>query len=275
MARFIHDRKGVWNLEQRRRTLAAANHIRKTLISMRSKLLNSVTLTSIPRYLEGVEPGQAATSCVIDYPKNSLPTDGQLFPLSSKDLAASVNNETAVQLESLLVTSRFDIHGDRARSMEKDILSTKDITVGELIEDMASYLRLLQDRPLGAEEDFMVVSMAPRDSYCSVPRDRVSSLDIRERTGPEKKFMAKNFVLGVRNNVSDRDIEMAVLANVDGLAKLNNVPFPDDQVSMAKSIRSRFRAATVAHAVANLREAELGTEKQLFKVQPLEDMKVS
>ena len=87
--------------------------------------------------------------------------------------------------------------------------------------------------------------------------------------------MAKNYPLSVRNNVTDRDIESAILANVDDLASLNEVPFPDNQAKMAKEVRSRFRSATVAHAVANMREAKIGLEKQLFKVQPVENTKVS
>ena len=267
------NRKGVWNYEQQRRTLAAANHIRKTLISTRSRLLNAVTKTPIPRFMEEVKPGRAATSAVIDYPKNGQPTDGQLFPLSSKDLAASVSNETAFQLNSLMVTVRIDVLGDRKRSIEKEFLSAKDITIGEMTEDVASYLKLVQDRPLGNDEDFLMISMATKNSYTAVPRDRNVELNEQE-CGPAREFMAKNFPLAVRNNVTDRDIESAILANVDDLAGLNKVSFPDNQAKMAKEVRSRFRAATVAHAVANMKEAQVGAEKQLFKTQPAENTKV-
>ena len=254
--------------------LSASNHIRKTLMSTRSKLLNAATVTPIPRFAEGISPGRAATSAVIDYPRHGQPTDGQLFPLSSKDLAASVSNETAFQMGSIMVTMRFDVLGDRERSVEKDFLSSNDITVGEITEDAAAFLRLIQDKPLGQDEDFLVISMATKNSYHAVPRDRNVDSEA-EKDGPRRDFMAKTFPLAVRNNVTDRDIESAILANVDDLAKLNNVPFPDNQASIAKEVRSRFRAATVAHAIANMKEAKLGKEKQLFQVQPTESTKVS
>ena len=273
MSQSMINRKGVWNHEQRRRVLSAANHLRKTLISTRSRLLNALTLTPIPRFMEGVQPGKASTSCVIDYPRHGQPTDGQLFPLSSKDLAASVSNETAFQLGSLMVSLRIDVHGERARSVEKDLLTSKDITVGEITEDVASFLRLMQDRPLGQNEDFLMVSMATKNSYLAVPRDRNDGESF-DTDSPKREFSAKNYPLAVRNNVTDRDIESAVLANVDELAKLNNVPFPDNQAKMAKEVRSRFRSASVAHAVANMKSAKLGAEKELFRVQPSENTKL-
>ena len=273
MTQSMINRKGVWNYEQKRRVLSAANHIRKTLISTRSRLLNAVTLTPIPRFAVGVHPGQAATSCVIDYPRHAQPTDGQLFPLSSKDLAASIANETAFQLDSIRITYRIDILGNRSRSIEKDFLSSKDITIGEATEDVAGFLRLIQDKPLAHDEDLLVLSMATKNTYQAVPKDRKE-----QKTGPERpsrEFTAKNYPISVRNNVTDQDVETEIMKNVDQLAKMNNVLPPDNQAFNVIEARSRFRAASVIYAVANMRAAKIGEDKELFKAQPSENTKVS
>ena len=237
---------------------------------MRSRLLNKTGLTPLPKFKPGSDTEVMSTSAVVDFPRMIQPSEGGLFPLASKDLAASCHNETEAQIKSFKVDVRFDAHVDRHRWTEKLFTSSLDSTVDELMEDAAIFLKLLQDSPLKSDEDLLVVSLVPRGTYISAPRGSVSSdsVDIREKT-EEPEFMSENYVLAMRNNVTDTDIENAIMINLDDLAKLNKVPFPDDKAfELARTGRARFRTQILAYTVANLKQKRLGCPKKLFPIQP-------
>ena len=257
-------------MEQRRRTLASTNHIRKTVDSMRSRLLNKAGLTPIAKLKPGSDNEIMSTTAVVDFPKMLQPTDGGLFPLTSKDLAAACHNETEIQLRSFKINARFDVRVENHRWTDKLFTSSLDSTVDELTEDVATYLRLIQDVPLQQDEDLLIISLVPRETYTSAPRgsDKPDSVDIREQ--------CDNYVLSMRNNVTDKDIDTAILINIDDLAKLNNVPFPEESAfEIAKTARMRFRTQSLAYTIANLKEKRLGSKKKLFPIQPDGATKVS
>ena len=263
-------KRETWNMEQQRRTLGSSNHIRKTVDSMRTRLLNKTGLTPLPKLRPGSDSEVMSTTAVVDFPKLIQPTEGGLFPLTSKDLAASCHNETEIQLQSYKFDARFDVNVERHRWTEKLFTTSLDSTIDELTEDVAIFLRLLQDVPLKNDEDLLVVSLVPKGTYLSAPRGSVStdSVDIREKS-EEPEFMGENYVLAMRNNVTDKDIENAVMVNVDDLAKLNGVPFPDDTAfQLARTARARFRTQILAHTVANLKQKRLGCNKKLLQIQP-------
>ena len=270
-------RRNVWNMDQKRRTLGASNHIRKTCVGTRSKVLNRTTLTPVPRLANVKENAVSSTMAVLDFPKSVKPSEGGLFPLSTKDLGATIANETEVQLNSLKLLVRFDIHGQRREATEKNFIASRDITIKELMDDLAIFTRLVQDKPLRPEEDLMVFSIGTKCSYMTIPRDRTS--DIRELSAIDKlpKFEFSNFLLGMKSNVTDGDIESSVLAIVDDLCQVNKgMNFPDsDAARTAFAARKRFRTAILSNLVANLKQKKLGSEKKFFKIQPENETKVS
>ena len=277
MTAILKAKKNVWSIEQRRRTLGCSNHIRKTVASLRSLLLNSTTMTPIPRFKAGSDPGEATTSAVLDFPKNPLPSEGAYFPMNTQSMAASIHNETECQLGTLKTVMRFDVLGQNARSTEKQWVQTKNITVDELIEDAAVSLRMMQDMPLLPEENLMLVSIAPRDSYLSVPRDR-NEIKMTILKDEEKlhQFYEENFMLGYRSNVTHSDIKSEIMINMDPLCKLNKTTFPDGEVwEVARTARKRFDTNLLAHLSANMKAAKIGTPKRMFKKQPGGAEKVS
>ena len=240
-------------------------------------MLNRTTATPIPKLRAGKEPGEASTSAILDFPANPQPTDGAYFPMTSRDLAPSIHNETEVQIGTLKVKARIDVLGDHARSTEKLIVQSKDITIDEVAEDLAIAARMFQDEPLRPEENLMLISMAPRDSYLSVPRDR-ENVKNRELTQDERlpMFYGENYMLALKSNVSDRDIETNVLSNIDDLCKINNSSFPESEAfEIAKTARRRFNTNILAHTAANMKQAGLGTPKRMFDKQPLGSEKVT
>ena len=272
----MNAKKNIWSIEQRRRTLGHSNLIRKTVSSVRSLMLNRTSMTPVPRFRAGLEPGEASTSAVIDFPKDPKPSEGALFPMASQSMAASIHNETELQIKSLRSTVRIDVLGDRPRATERRMLHAKDITIDELVEDIAVNLRLTQDKPLLANEDLLLVSIAPRDSYLSVPRDR-NNVKNEEQNQVEKmnQFYAENFMLALKSNVTDKDIESAVLVNIDDLCRLNKTSFPDkDAFDITKKARKRFNTNILAHMAANMKQQKIGTPKTMFKKQPEGDEKV-
>ena len=277
MAAIINAKKNVWSIEQRRRTLGHSNLIRKTVSSVRSLMLNRTAITPVPRFQAGLEPGESATSAVVDFPKDPKPVEGALFPMASQSMAASIHNETELQINALRSRVRIDVLGDRPRATERRMLHAKDITINELVEDIAVNLRLTQDKPLLANEDLLLVSMAPRDSYLSVPRDR-NSVKNSEPTQEEKlpQFFAENFMLAMRSNVTNKDIESSILVNIDDLCRLNKADFPDKEIfNITKQARKRFNTNILAHLAANMKQQKVGTPKTMFKRQPDNDEKVS
>ena len=239
-------------------------------------MLDRTTLTPIPRFSATKDPGAVATSAVVDFPSNPKPSEGRLFPMSTKDLGSSIHNETEAQIASVRVTVRFDIYGEHERAVEKSFNMSREVTLGQATEDVATFLRLVQDQPLLQDEDFLVVSMAPRGSYQSVLRD--SNKDETELTDREKmpKFLGENALLAVRNNVSDKDIEKTVLQIVDDLSAMNRVPFPENTAfGIVKDARLRFRASILNHVKANMAAKKIGEPKSLLRMQCLETEKVT
>ena len=106
----------------------------------------------MPKLKPGSDNEVMSTSAVVDFPKMIQPTEGGLFPLTSKDLGAACHNETEIQLESFKVDLRFDVNVERHRWTEKLFTTSLDATVDELVEDVAIYLRLLQDVPLKTDD---------------------------------------------------------------------------------------------------------------------------
>ena len=102
----------MWNREKCREKTVTYNLLRKTNIGFRSNLLDHVTVTPIPRssYYGGL-PGELATSVVLDFPKQSKPTQGQMLSARSMGAELAALNETELSLNGISAELVIDVLG--------------------------------------------------------------------------------------------------------------------------------------------------------------------